>query len=93
MRECALSLDMYVCFVGFNKAMFIKTMHKYSLDDCSSTLLENGVDCLLTFCSMTEDEFKDCGLKKGYILKCTLAQKHIIMECRQGLTTDIETTV
>lgn len=65
------------------------------MDSCLSILSDNGVDCLLTFCSMTEDELNECGLKKGYVLKCRHVQKQIIKECRQSetqvATSDIET--
>lgn len=44
-----------------------------------NTLIEHGVACVETFCSITESDFKEMGLNIGQRRKCILAAEHIKM--------------
>ncbi|XP_052709421.1 tumor susceptibility gene 101 protein-like isoform X1 [Crassostrea angulata] len=62
---------------GYNLEIFFQTMERFELDDIMNTLIEHGVDCVETFCSMTESDFKEMGLNIGQRRKCILAAEHI----------------
>lgn len=62
---------------GYNLEIFFQTMERFELDDIMNTLIEHGVDCVETFCSMTESDFKEIGLNIGQRRKCILAAEHI----------------
>lgn len=46
-------------------------MKKYDIGFIEK-LKNNGVDCLETFCSMTEEQFEKMELNKGQVRKCIL---------------------
>nr|XP_022287381.1 uncharacterized protein LOC111100073 [Crassostrea virginica] len=73
---------------GFKKDFFERTLKYYGLENCFNTLTDNGIDCLLTFCSTTNREFKKFGINKGLRKKCMLAQKKIKLEQHQLPKTD-----
>lgn len=62
---------------GYHSEIFYKTMERFELGDIMNTLIEHGVDCVETFCSMTESDFKEMGLNIGQRRKCILAAEHI----------------
>lgn len=62
---------------GFNLEIFYQTMKRFELGDIMNTLIEHGVDCVETFCSLKESDFEEIGLNIGQRKKCILAAEHI----------------
>lgn len=52
-------------------------MKRFELDDIMNTLIEHGVNCVETFCSLTESDFEEIGLNIGQRRKCILAAERI----------------
>lgn len=61
---------------AYNFNVFKKVMKKYSIE-CTTNLAEQGIDCMATFCSMTESDFKKMGLRTGESKKCAIVAKLI----------------
>lgn len=70
---------------AFHEDIFIKTLESYELDKMKDKLLDNGVDCLKTFCTLEESDFKGFGLNVGQIKKCLAAA---VRMKEKGLSTD-----
>lgn len=62
---------------GYDLQAFRKSMQGFSIDKFVNKLEEHGIDCLETFCSMTESDFEEMGLNKGQRRKCVLAAEYI----------------
>lgn len=50
---------------------------RFAIEELIPTLSQHGVDCVETFCSLTESNFKEIGLNIGEIKKCNLAAQHM----------------
>lgn len=62
---------------GYNKQVFTEGMMRFAIEELIPTLSQHGVDCVETFCSLTESNFKEIGLNIGEITKCNLAAQHM----------------
>lgn len=62
---------------AFHKDTFLETLKSYELDKVKDTLLDNGVDCLETFCGLKDSDLKGFGLNTGQIKKCLAAALRI----------------
>lgn len=61
---------------AYSFEVFEKIMKKYSIK-CKKNLADQGIDCLATFCTMTESDFKKIGLTTGDSRKCAIVAKLI----------------
>lgn len=72
-------LVVYFFFTAaYSFEVFEKIMKKYSIK-CKNNLADQGIDCLATFCTMTESDFKKIGLTTGDSKKCAIVAKLITM--------------
>lgn len=72
---------------AYSFKVFEKILRKYSIK-CKNSLAEQGIDCLATFCTMTESDFKKIGLTTGDSKKCAIVAKliteHDLRQIRNG---------
>lgn len=61
----------------YNKTVFTEGMMKFAIEKLIPTLSQHGVDCVETFCSLTESDLKNIGLNIGEVKKCNLAARHM----------------
>lgn len=64
-------------------------MRRFALDEFVKILVEHGVDCLETFCSMTESDLEKIGLNIGQRRKCILAAQQIKNEGSKEMKSEI----
>lgn len=64
----------------FRFDVFQKMMKKYSIK-CITKLADQGIDCLATFCTMTEAEFKSIGLGTEQSKECARVAKLLQNKC------------
>lgn len=60
-----------------NTNMLFKAIGKFANDELKNTLGKQDIDCVETFCSLTESDFKEMGLSIGQRKKCVKAAHHI----------------
>lgn len=57
--------------------MLFVAMGKFANDELKNTLGKHDIDCVETFCSLTESDFKEMGLSIGQRKKCVKTAHHI----------------
>lgn len=62
---------------AFHEDCFFETLKLYELEKVIDKLTNNDVDCLETFCSLTESDFEEFGLNTGQRKKCLSAALRI----------------
>lgn len=70
-------LQVNLFIVDYNKTVFTEGMMKFAIEKLIPTLSQHGVDCVETFCSLTESDLKNIGLNIGEVKKCNLAARHM----------------
>lgn len=60
-----------------NTNVLFEAMGKFANDELKNTLGKHDIDCVETFCSLTETDFKEMGLSIGQRKKCVKAAQHI----------------
>lgn len=75
-RQVVTNLNLELQAYSFE--LFEKILKKYSIK-CKNNLADQGIDCLATFCTMTESDFKKIGLTTGDSKKCAIVAKLITM--------------
>lgn len=55
---------------------FKEVLKKYSIN-CIDELINNDIDCIPVFCTMTESDFQAIGLNMGQSRKCWLVAQQI----------------
>lgn len=75
--------------IGFDLGTFQQTMKRFALDEFVNIMVEHGIDCVETFCSMTESDFEKIGLNIGQRRKCILAAQQIKNEGSKELESGI----
>lgn len=64
----------------YSFVVFEKVMKKHSIN-CITKLADQGIDCLATFCTMTEAEFKSIGLGTKQSRECAKVAKLLQNKC------------